>query len=71
MKNKQGYMLKNWVEGLSDEAYWESPNHHKFHKTSLTFSFCFSQHFNSPCKSCNGRFDDFGLEPFNRTAKAD
>ena len=25
--NKQGYAFKNWVEGLSDEAYypWESP----------------------------------------------
>ena len=28
----QGYALKNWVEGLSDEAYypWESPNKRKF-----------------------------------------
>ena len=27
MNDKQGHALKNWVEGLSDEAYypWESP----------------------------------------------
>ena len=27
MINKQGHALKNWVEGLSDEAFypWESP----------------------------------------------
>ena len=27
MLNKQGYTLKNWVEGVSDEALypWESP----------------------------------------------
>ena len=27
MYNKQGHALKNWVEGLSDEAFypWESP----------------------------------------------
>ena len=27
MQLKQGYVLKNWLEGLSDEAFycWESP----------------------------------------------
>ena len=29
---KQGYALKNWVEGVSDEAFypWESPKKNRF-----------------------------------------
>ena len=26
---KQGYMSKNWVEGLSDEAFYPGPWRHK------------------------------------------
>ena len=26
---KQGYKLKNWVEGISDEAYYPGPGSHQ------------------------------------------
>ena len=39
MCNKQGYALKNWVEGLSDEAYypWDSPKKNGLKSVNPTF----------------------------------
>ena len=39
MNVKQGYTLKNWVEGLSDEKYdpWESPKKPKLTKISQPY----------------------------------
>ena len=39
MDTKQGYALKNWVEGLSDEAYppWESPKKIQLKSVNPTF----------------------------------
>ena len=36
---KQGYALKNWVERLSDEAYfpWESPKKNRLKTVNPTF----------------------------------
>ena len=38
--SKQGYALKNWVEGLSDEAFypWESPKKIRLKSVSPTFA---------------------------------
>ena len=40
MNNKQGYALKNWVEGLSDEAFypWESPKKIGLKSVNTTFA---------------------------------
>ena len=41
MYTKQGYVLKNWVEGLSDEAYyrpWESPKKNRLKAVNPTFA---------------------------------
>ena len=37
---KQGYTLKNWMEGISDEAYhpWESPKKIGLKSVSPTFT---------------------------------
>ena len=37
---KQGYALKNWMEGLSDEAYypWESPKKIQLKSVNPTFA---------------------------------
>ena len=37
---KQGYALMNWVEGLSDEAYyhWESPKKIRLKSVNTTFA---------------------------------
>ena len=39
MINKQGYALKNWVEGLSDEGFypWESPRKIRLKSVYSTF----------------------------------
>ena len=38
-QTKQGYALKNWVEGLSDEAFypWESPKKIRLKSVNPTF----------------------------------
>ena len=40
MRIKQGYASKNWVEGLSDEAFypWESPKKIRLKSVNPTFA---------------------------------
>ena len=40
MDNKQDYALKNWVEGVSDEAFypWESPKKNRLKSVNPTFA---------------------------------
>ena len=40
MSNKQGYALKNWVEGVSDEAFypWEPPKKIRLKSVNPTFA---------------------------------
>ena len=40
MRLKQGYALKNWVEGVSDEAFypWESPKKIRLKSVNPTFA---------------------------------
>ena len=53
---KQGCALKNWVEGVSDEAFWESP---KKNSTKIGQPYIWQRTKESFNSSLNGNFQVF------------
>ena len=59
MDSKQGYTLKNWVEGLSDESYYPCPGSHQKFLAKIGQPYICQQTKESFYSSINGNMQVF------------